>query len=138
MLMLFIIYIISCLFIGAIAGGAFVYLAVYFGNPQATYRNGLVVAALIYVGFSIAYGNLTWIAIEVVGVFIFGFFAWKSRNKAYEWFAAGWALHPLWDIGLHIWGAGRQIAPFWYVIACISFDIVAAVLMFMLIREWRR
>lgn len=131
-------YILTWLFIGVIAGAAFVYLAGFFGRPQSNYRNGLVVAALIYVGFALAHGDLMWVGVEIVGVFIFGFFAWKSRNKAYEWFAAGWALHPLWDVGLHSWGKGREVAPDWYVIACISFDIVAAILMFLLIREWRR
>lgn len=37
-----------------------------------------------------------------------------------------WAAHPLWDVGLHLLGGGRDFAPAWYAIACISFDGVVA------------
>jgi len=47
------------------------------------------------------------------------------RGSPY-WLAAGWALHPLWDVGLHYIGPGHSFAPMTYAIACISFDLVVA------------
>ena len=47
------------------------------------------------------------------------------RDSRY-WIAAGWALHPLWDIGLHDIGPGQSFAPFTYAIACVSCDLAVA------------
>ena len=38
--------------------------------------------------------------------------------------AFGWALHPVWDAGLHLMGTGATFAPSWYVVVCISFDLL--------------
>ena len=42
------------------------------------------------------------------------------------WIVAGWALHPLWDVGVHFLGPGRSFAPETYTIACLSFDLLVA------------
>ena len=42
------------------------------------------------------------------------------------WLAAGWALHPLWDIALHYVGPGHAFAPETYTIACLSYDLLVA------------
>jgi hypothetical protein len=42
------------------------------------------------------------------------------------WLAAGWALHPVWDIALHYFGPGRAVAPETYAIACLSYDLLVA------------
>ena len=42
------------------------------------------------------------------------------------WIVAGWALHPLWDVGLHFLGPGRSFAPETYTIACLGFDLLVA------------
>src|SRR5687768_18362866 len=47
------------------------------------------------------------------------------RSSA-RWLALGWALHPVWDFGLHYFGPGRGIGPPFYAIACLSFDWVVA------------
>ncbi len=47
----------------------------------------------------------------------------RSKRRA---LAAGWALHPIWDAGLHLQGSGATHAPEWYVVACISFDLLIA------------
>jgi uncharacterized protein DUF6010 len=47
------------------------------------------------------------------------------RRSAY-WIAAGWALHPVWDIALHYIGPGRTFAPWSYTIACGTFDLIVA------------
>jgi len=38
---------------------------------------------------------------------------------------SGWALHPLWDAGLH--DHSTQFVPHWYIGACIGFDLLVAV-----------
>ncbi|HET6891265.1 MAG TPA: DUF6010 family protein [Pyrinomonadaceae bacterium] len=48
-----------------------------------------------------------------------------SRRSAY-WIAAGWALHPVWDIALHYFGPGDTFAPWPYTVACGTFDLVVA------------
>ena len=40
--------------------------------------------------------------------------------------AAGWALHIAWDMTLHLRGAGAEYTPTWYPWACLSFDLVIA------------
>ena len=53
-----------------------------------------------------------------------------QRGSAY-WIAAGWALHPLWDISLHYFGPGNAFAPWPYTIACGSFDFLVAAYVFL-------
>lgn len=79
---------------------------------------GLVAVALVYVGFAAAAGE--GLGLEVLGVAVFGTFAAMGVRGARGWLAAGWLLHPLWDLGLH--GDGG-VAPLWYVWACLSFDV---------------
>jgi len=87
---------------------------------------GLVIAALVYVGFAALWGNPTWLAIELMGVLMYGLFYFLAQRGSAYWLAAGWAAHPLWDVLLHLVGKGHTIAPEWYVIACISFDLLVA------------
>ena len=88
---------------------------------------GLVVAALIYVGFAIGGGqSKLWIAIEVAGVGVYGLLALLGLLYSNWWLMLGWMAHPLWDIGLHILNKGAAFTPVWYAIACVSFDLVVA------------
>jgi hypothetical protein len=61
-----------------------------------------------------------------VGVIVFGAMALLGLRDSAWWLAAGWALHPLWDVVLHYWGPGRTFASQPYAIACITFDWVVA------------
>ena len=88
---------------------------------------GLVGAALIYVGFAVWHGHTAWLAVEVAGVLAYGTFAWLGVRRSPAWIAIGWGLHPLWDAGLHLFGPISGVAPTWYAIACISFDVVVAI-----------
>ena len=88
---------------------------------------GLVVAAAIYVGFALIWGNTTWFLIELAGVPAYAIFYWLSVRFSVVWLAAGWAAHPVWDVLLHLKGPGHFVAPEWYVVACISFDVLIAV-----------
>lgn len=85
---------------------------------------GLVVAALIYVGFGLFSGSLRWMLIELAGVPIYAVFAWLGLKRSGWLLAAGWALHPLWDAGLHNYST--QFVPHWYINGCIGFDLLVA------------
>jgi hypothetical protein len=88
---------------------------------------GLFAAAGAYFGFAIvAPVPRIWVLIELLQVVAFsamGLAGWKGSAK---WLALGWALHPLWDFGVHHLGPGRSFAPVTYVLACITFDWVVA------------
>lgn len=87
----------------------------------------LFVAALVYVVFAIRAGEGTlWVVGESVGVAIFSGIALLGLRGSPYWIAAAWALHPLWDVGLHYFGPGYSFAPLGYTIACISFDLLVA------------
>jgi hypothetical protein len=87
----------------------------------------LFVAAGLYVVFALRAGESTlWIVAEVVGVAIFGGMGLVGLFGSIWWIVAGWALHPLWDVGLHFLGPGRSFAPETYTIACLSFDLLVA------------
>lgn len=85
---------------------------------------GLVIAALIYVAFAIALGNSDWLLIEALGVICYGLIAWLGIRFSGLWLAVGWGAHPLWDALLHLLGPGTGVAPTWYAVACISFDVL--------------
>jgi hypothetical protein len=87
----------------------------------------LFVAAGLYVVFALRAGEgTTWIVTEVVGVAVFGGMGVVGLFGSGWWIVAGWALHPLWDVGLHYLGPGRPFAPETYTIACLSFDLLVA------------
>jgi hypothetical protein len=87
----------------------------------------LFAAAGAYLGF--AFNPSTprvWLLVELLQCIAFGtlgLYGW--RGSAY-WLAVGWALHPVWDFGLHYVGPGSSFAPLPYAISCISFDWVVA------------
>ncbi len=88
--------------------------------------SGLIVAALIYIGFALYQGDYQWLAVEFIGVFFYGLFVWLALNNSLLWLAVGWGLHPVWDAALHWLGPGVHIVPSWYAIACLSFDLAVA------------
>jgi hypothetical protein len=74
----------------------------------------LVIAAGAYFGFAtvgrdLVGSNQVWILIELAQA------------------AAGWALHPFWDVVLHYIGPGHSFTPWTYAIACVSFDWIVAI-----------
>jgi hypothetical protein len=87
----------------------------------------LFIAAGLYIVFALTAGEgILWIVGEVVGVAIFGVMALLGLGRSLWWIVAGWALHPLWDVGLHYVAPGRSFAPESYTIACLSFDLLVA------------
>lgn len=88
---------------------------------------GLIIAALIYIGFALFYGDGQWLVVEIIGVFIYGLTAGLALRYSDLWLVAGWGLHPAWDLWLHWLGPGTHIVPAWYAIACLSFDVALAI-----------
>lgn len=90
----------------------------------------LVIAALIYVLFAVLGSNPTWIGIELLGVLLYGVLFLLAKRRDRYLLALGWLLHPVWDVGLHLFGSGASFAPNWYVLMCISFDVTVACYLF--------
>ena len=94
---------------------------------RLVYTIGLVVTALIYLAFAvIGGGSARSLGLEVLGVLLYC----GAAMAGYRWSAAllalGWALHVLWDVSLHLEGAGAAYTPDWYPWGCVSFDLVVA------------
>lgn len=121
---------ITMLLAGAAGGALFVGIA--FALPRRTrgiLARGLIVTALIYVYFAArAHAGPTWLAAELVGVALYGAMALRGLRGSPWWLVAGWALHPVWDIGLHLVGPGQAFAPVAFPIACLTWDPIAAAL----------
>jgi hypothetical protein len=106
-------------------------LAIYRFAGEFAWRSFLVlflfIAAGLYIVFAVRAGEgVLWVVGEVVGVAIFGGMGLLGLRGSPWWIVAGWALHPLWDAGLHYLGPGRPFAPESYTIACVSFDLLVA------------
>ena len=87
----------------------------------------LVVAGRAYLGFAVAGGaSGAWVGAEFLQSIALGVFALLGLRGSGWWLAAGWALHPLWDVPLHYLGAGHAFAPAPWAIACLSFDLLVA------------
>lgn len=98
----------------------------------------LVIAAIIYVVFAFIWGNTTWVLIEVIGIPLYGIFAWAAIRYSVYWLSIGWLLHPIWDVGLHLLGPGNFVAPEWYTIGCITFDILVAMYVLFRATYWKQ
>ncbi len=91
------------------------------------YAIGLAVTALIYVAFAlVGRASLRSLALEACGFLLYGVAAWLGYRKSAALLALGWALHVVWDVSLHLHGAGALYTPDWYPWGCVSFDLVVA------------
>jgi hypothetical protein len=91
----------------------------------------LVIAAGAYFGFAtvgrdLVGSNQVWILIELAQAVVFGAIGLLGLRCSSYWIAAGWALHPFWDVVLHYMGPGHTFTPWTYAIACVSFDWIVA------------
>lgn len=105
------------------------------GGPESErrlYAVGLLAAAIFYLVFGLVGGaSARWLAVESLGVIIYGALAWAGLRWHPWLLALGWAAHVAWDLLLHLSGAGAEYTPPGYQWVCLSFDLVvaAAVLM---------
>ena len=121
--------IVIALLIGAAASLALVRLARTYParRERRVYAVGLVIAALVYVVFAAVGGaGARWLALEGLGVFLYGAAAWVGLRGRPWLLAAGWAAHVAWDVLLHLSGPGTEYTPHWYPWLCLSFDLVMA------------
>ena len=94
---------------------------------RAVLAGVLIFAAVIYVVFAAREGaGGVWLAGELVGIAVYGGMALLGLRCSRWWLAAGWALHPLWDILLHYLGPGHSFAPETFTIPCLTFDLAVA------------
>jgi hypothetical protein len=92
----------------------------------------LFIAAGAYFGFATLGRDVVdtspiWMLVEIAQVIVIGALALLGLRGSPYWLAAGWALHPLWDIVVHYIGPGSAFTPWTYAIACISFDWLVAI-----------
>lgn len=91
----------------------------------------LFAAAGVYLGFAVAAPvSRVWLLIELLQCIAFGTMGLIGWRGSAKWLALGWALHPVWDFGLHYAGPGRDVGPWTYAVACLSFDWVVAAYIF--------
>jgi hypothetical protein len=92
----------------------------------------LVIAAGAYFGFATLGREVVdtqpiWMLVELAQAIVFGAIALLGLRGSPYWIAAGWALHPFWDVVLHYIGPGHSFTPWTYAIACVSFDWLVAI-----------
>jgi hypothetical protein len=92
----------------------------------------LIIAAGAYFGFATVGRDLlgsgqVWILVELAQAIAFGAIGLLGLRGSPYWIAAGWALHPFWDVVLHYLGPGHSFTPWTYAIACVSFDWLVAI-----------
>ena len=92
----------------------------------------LFIAAGAYFGFATLGREVVdtqpiWMLVELAQVIVFGTLALLGLRGSPYWIAAGWALHPFWDVVLHYIGPGHSFTPWTYAIACVSFDWLVAI-----------
>src|SRR5215213_31279 len=75
----------------------------------------LFAAAGAYFGFAFEEGvSRVWVLVELLQVIAFGVLGLVGWRGPAKWLALGYALHPIWDFGLHYLGPGRSFAPMAY------------------------
>lgn len=113
--------------IGTVICALFIFLARRFGAQREVraYAVGLVVAAIIYLGFALKGGGLGWLLVELLGVAIFTLSAWLGVRVSAPFLGAGWALHAVWDWLMHT-STAAGFVPNWYPTVCLAFDLVLA------------
>lgn len=89
---------------------------------------GLVVTAFVYVVLAVAGGaGARWIAVELLGVVLYGALAWFGVLRHPSALALGWAAHPAWDLAFHLGSGGAAFTPAWYPWLCLGFDLPIAI-----------
>src|SRR5215218_182891 len=84
-------------------------------------------AAAMYVLFAVRGGEGADAVLgEVAGMAVYGTVALRGLRGSPLWLAAGWALHPVWDIALHYFGPGASFAPVEYTVSCLTYDLMVA------------
>ncbi len=125
------------LFVGAIGGAVLSLIAFLLSRflidvvGRTLLATVLFTAAGAYFGFAVmAPVSPMWWLIELLQCIAFGTLGLLGWRGSAKWLALGWALHPVWDMGMHYIGPGRGVGPEFYSIACLSFDWAVAAYVF--------
>lgn len=125
------------LLLGILAACGLIYYMRDFGT-QKKYRilaAGLFIASAIYVLFSVTTFNEVWITVELVGLLLFLLFIWMAFHYSVWFIVLGWALHIIWDVGVHPQETAPYV-PLWYAWLCVGFDgVVALYLASLIVRQ---
>ena len=127
--------------VGFALGGLFILYARRGGPARESlvFAVGLVVAAVIYIGFALANGApARALLLESFGVLPFGLLAWLGLRRSQLWLALGWAAHVAWDLGLNAGVRAPAFVPSWYPVVCVSFDLLVAGYIVAQVRVWVR
>ena len=121
--------------------GAWGFVAFACSKPPAEERKifaiGLIVAGLVYVGFALWWWQPYWVMIELVAVLVnLGFVYLAIRHSIY-WLVFAWAIHPFWDLYIHLIGPASYFTPSWYPVFCVAFDLFVAVIILKRQKSWR-
>jgi hypothetical protein len=129
---------------GAIGGAVLALLAFLLSKFVSDVAGRTLLATVLFAAagayFGFAFNPATpriWILIELLQVVAFGTLGLYGWRGSPYWLALGYALHPVWDFGLHYLGPGNTFAPLPYAIACISFDWVATAYILIAYRWFR-
>jgi len=118
------------LMVGAIAGAVLSLIAFllsrFIGDiaGRTLLVTGLFTAAGAYFGLAVLASPI-WLLIEFLQCIAFGVLGLVGWRGSAKWLVLGWALHPVWDFGVHYIGPAN-FAPWPYAIACLSLDWVVA------------
>ena len=86
----------------------------------------LALVSALYVVFAFTTWNTIWITVEAVGLMLFLLFIWMAFRYSTWFVVLGWALHIVWDVGVHPQETAPYV-PYWYAWTCVGFDSVIAV-----------
>lgn len=115
------------LLIGMTACGVFIVVARTLKPERELrlYAVGLVIAALIYVGFTAQGATPAWLVLELAGLVVFTLLAWLGLKVSALILALAWAAHTAWDLALHKL-LDVTFVPDWYPVVCVGFDLLLA------------
>jgi hypothetical protein len=120
--------VVFSLLLGLVGAAVFLTISRVVSQTESqTLAVGLVIAALIYVGFAVV-GNasVTWVVVEAFGVGIYSIIAILGLRYSNWWLMLGWLVHPIWDVWIHFFAQGADFTPAWYALGCMSFDLLVA------------
>jgi len=87
---------------------------------------GLVIVALVYVGFVVVWDGGDWLWTELLGVLIYLLPLLFLKKWGSLVVGIGWLLHIAWDVVLHSDLGVTPFVPRGYPELCIGFDLVLA------------
>jgi hypothetical protein len=111
--------------VGAALALPFVAYANRTGKANRVFGIGLILGALIYVGFAVVRGTSQDVLLELGGVALFAAIALAGIRFSSALIAFGWAAHVSWDVLLHPSGYASY-SPWWHPLVCVGFDLIVA------------